>query len=50
MEREEIYREFEEMDKRASLGGGIDKIEKQHANGHMTAREIKPQSTRAYTI
>lgn len=39
MEREEIYREFEEMDKRASLGGGIDKIEKQHANGHMTARE-----------
>lgn len=39
MEREEIYREFEEMDKKASLGGGIDKIEKQHANGHMTARE-----------
>lgn len=27
------------MDKRASLGGGIEKIEKQHASGRMTARE-----------
>ncbi len=26
MEREEIYREFEEMDKRASLGGGINNM------------------------
>ena len=30
MNREEIYRQFEELDKRASLGGGVDKIEKQH--------------------
>ena len=27
MNREEIYRQFEELDKRASLGGGVDKIE-----------------------
>ena len=39
MNREEIYRQFEELDKRASLGGGVDKIEKQHASGCMTARE-----------
>ena len=39
MNREEIYRQFEELDKRASLGGGVDKIEKQHASGRMTARE-----------
>ena len=30
MNREEIYSQFEELDKRASLGGGVDKIEKQH--------------------
>lgn len=39
MTREEIYSRFEELDKRASLGGGVDKIEKQHAQGKMTARE-----------
>ena len=39
MNREEIYRQFEELDKRASLGGGVDKIEKQHTLGKMTARE-----------
>lgn len=39
MTREEIYNRFEELDKRASLGGGVDKIEKQHAQGKMTARE-----------
>ena len=39
MNREEIYARFEELDKRASLGGGVDKIEKQHASGRMTARE-----------
>lgn len=39
MEREKIYEQFEEMDKRASLGGGVEKIEKQHASGCMTARE-----------
>ena len=33
MTREEIYSRFEELDKRASLGGGVDKIEKQHAQG-----------------
>ena len=26
MNREEIYKQFEELDKRASLGGGVDKI------------------------
>ena len=39
MTREEIYSRFEELDKKASLGGGVDKIEKQHAQGKMTARE-----------
>ena len=39
MNREEIYKQFEELDKRASLGGGVDKIEKQHTSGRMTARE-----------
>ena len=49
MNREEIYRQFEELDKRASLGGGVDKIEKQHASGRMTARErIEMQIGRAH--
>ncbi len=39
MSRETIYQEFEAIDKSASLGGGIDKIEKQHAAGRKTARE-----------
>ena len=39
MNREEVYARFEELDKRASQGGGLDKIEKQHASGRMTARE-----------
>ena len=39
MTREEIYHTFEELDKQASMGGGIDRIEKQHASGRMTARE-----------
>lgn len=39
MEREEQYKAFIEKDKSAGLGGGIDKIEKQHAAGKMTARE-----------
>ena len=39
MKREELYARFEELDKRASQGGGPDKIEKQHASGRMTARE-----------
>ena len=39
MTREEIYNQFEELDKQASLGGGIDKIKKQHTSGHLTARE-----------
>lgn len=37
--REEIYARFEELDKRALLGGGIDKLEKQHGQGKKTARE-----------
>lgn len=39
MTREDIYQQYEELDKRASLGGGLDKIEKQHLSGRMTARE-----------
>lgn len=39
MEREEIYRKFEELSKTASQGGGIDRIEKQHNAGRLTARE-----------
>lgn len=39
MTRQEIYQQFEELDKQASLGGGVEKIEKQHASGRMTARE-----------
>jgi hypothetical protein len=42
MKREELYARFEELDKRASQGGGPDKIEKQHASGRMTARERSP--------
>jgi len=39
MKREDIYAKFEQLDKQASLGGGVTKIEKQHAAGRMTARE-----------
>lgn len=39
MEREKIYEVFEALDKKASQGGGIEKIEKQHESGRMTARE-----------
>lgn len=39
MTREEIYNKFEELDKQASMGGGLDRIEKQHTSGRMTARE-----------
>ena len=40
MTREEIYSRFEELDKRASLGDGVDKIEKQHAQGKMTLASV----------
>ena len=33
------YSSFTELNKQAELGGGIGKIEKQHQNGKMTARE-----------
>lgn len=39
MTREEIYNKFEELDKQASMGGGLERIEKQHTSGRMTARE-----------
>lgn len=39
MNREQIYEQFEELDRRASQGGGTDRIEKQHGQGKMTARE-----------
>lgn len=37
--KKEIYNEFLAKDKAASLGGGQDKIEKQHSSGKLTARE-----------
>lgn len=39
MEREKLYKEFEEKSKNAELGGGVDKINKQHEAGRLTARE-----------
>ena len=39
MENEKLYKEFIELDKAASLGGGLSKIEKQHEAGKLTARE-----------
>ncbi len=39
MTREERYNQFEELDRQASLGGGLERIERQHAAGRMTARE-----------
>lgn len=39
MEREKIYEQFEKLDQRAASGGGIHKIEIQHASGRLTARE-----------
>lgn len=40
------YATFEERDRIASLGGGVDKIEKQHESGKMTARERYRDVTR----
>lgn len=39
MGKEQLYKTFEELDKTASQGGGITRIEKQHESGRMTARE-----------
>ena len=39
MENEKRYKEFIELDKAASLGGGLSRIEKQHEAGKLTARE-----------
>ena len=39
MENEKRYKEFIELDKAASLGGGLSKIDKQHETGKLTARE-----------
>ncbi len=36
---EDKFRQFEEKNKAAELGGGIDRIEKQHKAGRLTARE-----------
>ena len=42
------YATFRERDRIASLGGGVEKIEKQHESGKMTARE--QDSGRRYRI
>lgn len=39
MSLEEKFRQFSEKDKLAELGGGVDRIEKQHKAGRLTARE-----------
>lgn len=39
MDNEKRYKEFIELDKAASLGGGLSKIDKQHEAGKLTARE-----------
>nr|WP_321522652.1 acyl-CoA carboxylase subunit beta [uncultured Macellibacteroides sp.] len=39
MKREEQYKLFEEKNNSSELGGGADKIAKQHESGKMTARE-----------
>ena len=39
MENSQKYYEFELRDKEATLGGGLDKIQKQHEQGKFTARE-----------
>ena len=39
MENEKLYKKFIELDKAASLGGGLSKIDKQHEAGKLTARE-----------
>lgn len=39
MEKEKIYNRFLEKDKIAELGGGVNRVEKQHQAGKMTARE-----------
>lgn len=39
MTREELYKSFEDKNKAAEIGGGIERVEKQHSAGKMTARE-----------
>lgn len=39
MTREELYKSFEDKDNAAQMGGGTDRIQKQHEAGKMTARE-----------
>jgi propionyl-CoA carboxylase beta chain len=39
MENQDIFKQLNEMTKKAELGGGADKIEKRHQKGIMTARE-----------
>ena len=39
MDNSQKYYEFELKDKEATIGGGLDKIQKQHEQGKFTARE-----------
>lgn len=39
MDKEERYKDFQELDKAAELGGGADKLQKIHDAGRMSARE-----------
>lgn len=39
MEKEQRYKAFQEISNAAELGGGTEKIQRQHEAGHMTARE-----------
>ena len=35
MNNEQLYKDFEALNKEASLGGGLNRIEKQHACGRI---------------
>ncbi len=39
MEKEQLYKNFQELDKAAELGGGAEKLQKMHEAGRMSARE-----------
>ena len=41
MNNEQLYKDFEALNKEASLGGGLNRIEKQHACGRMTVNESR---------
>ena len=41
MQKEEIYKKFEELDKVAALGGGVVRIDKQHERSEDHTSELQ---------